>query len=105
MNISGVLVYAAREKAATVTEHLSSIAGVEVHANQDGKLVVTVEDDNLGALADRVIQFQDIDGVLSAAVVYHHNEDLEEQQNQSHQIMQEPTPCGCEATNVQEAIK
>lgn len=105
MNISGVLVYAARDKAATVTDRLSRMTGVEVHANQDGKLVVTVEDDNIGALADRVMQFQDIDGVLSAAVVYHHNEDLEQQQNQPHQIMQEPTPCGCEAINVQEAIK
>ncbi|MDH5518666.1 MAG: chaperone NapD [Gammaproteobacteria bacterium] len=74
MNISGVLVYAQADKADTVSQMLSEFDGVEVHASEQGKLIVTIEDENTGALADRVIQFQDLPNILSVAVVYHHDE-------------------------------
>ena len=77
MNISGVLVYAVPKQADSVAESLSAIEGVEVHAVEDGKLVVTIEHENINALADQVMQFQDMPGVMSVAMVYQHNEDLE----------------------------
>lgn len=77
MNISGVIVYAAPRQADKVEKNLTTINGVEVHANEGGKLVVTVEHKNINALADQVMKFQDLAGVMSVAMVYQHNEDLE----------------------------
>jgi len=77
MNISGVIVYAAPKQQQNVEKQLNSIEGVEVHASQNNKLVVTVEHNNINALADQVMNFQSFDGVMSVAMVYQHNEDLE----------------------------
>ncbi len=77
MNISGVIVYAAAGQSDAVTKNLNAIDGVEVHAAEDGKLVVTVEHKNINGLADQVMAFQDMPGVMSVAMVYQHNEDLE----------------------------
>lgn len=77
MNISGVIVYAAPKQSDLVETSLNAIDGVEVHAAENGKLVVTVEHENINALADQVMQFQDMKGVMSVAMVYQHNEDLE----------------------------
>lgn len=77
MNISGVIVYAAPGQSDLVENTLNAIDGVEVHAAEDGKLVVTVEHENINALADQVMQFQDMKGVISVAMVYQHNENLE----------------------------
>lgn len=76
MNISGVIVHARREKLADVEAQLRQIAGVEVHAaTEDGRLIVTVEDDDDRVLADNVMNLQNVPGVLSAAMVYHQFEE------------------------------
>ena len=101
MNISGVLVYARPDKVDTVTKTLSEFDGVEVHANDNGKLVVTIEDEHTGALADRVIQFQDLPNILSVAVVYHHDEG-----NDDELIDPATLPnCDCNELNPQESIQ
>ena len=74
MNISGVLIHASPDKSDIASSMLSAIDGVEVHANSNGKLIVTIEDKSSNALADRVMQFQDMPNILSVAVVYHHEE-------------------------------
>ena len=72
MNISGVIVHARPEKLAAVRQRLAGIAGVEVHAaSDDGKLIVTVEEENDRILADTVLSLRDVPGVLSASMVYH----------------------------------
>ena len=45
-NVCGVLVMASPELGPVVETSLSKIEGVEVHANENGKLVVTVEGPN-----------------------------------------------------------
>lgn len=99
MNISGVLVYTPAEKSDKVSQMLSGYDGVEVHASSHGKLVVTIEDENTGALADRVIEFQNLPDILSVAVVYHHDEG-----NDDELIDPVTIPsCGCNELNPQEA--
>lgn len=72
MNISGVLVHARPEKLDAVKSHLSGLCGVEIHAaTNDGRLVVTIENDT-GTMIDTMSSLHDIDGVLSAALIYHH---------------------------------
>ena len=76
MNISGVLVHAYPEKVAAVSRRLEAMQGIEVHASTDeGKIVVTVEQADDGSLADTVLNLQDMPGVLSASMIYHHFED------------------------------
>ncbi|OOZ38597.1 hypothetical protein BOW53_14960 [Solemya pervernicosa gill symbiont] len=76
MNICGVLVHARPENIVPVKERLQHLEGVEVHAiNDDGQLVVTLEQDDEGLMADTLMSFQNVDGVISASMIYHHNED------------------------------
>ena len=98
MNISGVIVYAAPKQVDSVAKSLSAIEGVEVHAVEDGKLVVTVEHNNINALADQVMQFQDIPGVMSVAMVYQHNED-DESLNADKVLLKESSPCTASTCN------
>jgi nitrate reductase NapD len=75
MNISGVIVHARPERTHEVRAALERLPGVEVHAVTDnGRLVVTVEE--YGASDGRAnMELHNIDGVLSAAMIYHHCED------------------------------
>jgi nitrate reductase NapD len=76
MNISGVLVHAKPEKIDNVKEQLEAISGIEVHATtENGRLVVTIEQDNDRMIAETVVNFHNFDGVLSAAMVYQYSDD------------------------------
>lgn len=76
MNISGVLVRAYPENIESVAELLTCFEGVEVHGNNtDGRMVVTVEQDNAGQLSDMIARMYDVPGVLSASMIYHQFED------------------------------
>lgn len=103
MNISGVLVHVSPARITPVTEQLHAIPGVEVHASSpEGKLVVTVEDDSVGGLADKVMHLQNVNGVLSVAMVYHHSED-DSCVNDINDFPAEAPGCACDSTSLQEA--
>ena len=70
-NVCGVLVMARPEAAEAVRTSLEAIDGVEVHASQNGKLVVTVEGPNNRDFANRIQDFSNISDVLSTSLVYH----------------------------------
>jgi nitrate reductase NapD len=75
MNIAGVLVHARAERHGAIRQSLARMPGVEVHqATADGRLVVTVEDTAETAAADSLLAIHRLDGVVSAALVYHHFE-------------------------------
>lgn len=74
MNIAGVLVHSRPDASVAVQRALAALPGVEVHAADDGRIVVTVEGDDADVLADTFRRFHDLAGVLSAAMVYHHFE-------------------------------
>ena len=76
MNISGVLVKAFPEHIETIEASLNKFDGVEVHGNNsDGRMVVTVERETSGTIADLLVEMQNIPGVLSASMIYHQFED------------------------------
>lgn len=76
MNISGVLVKAYPQHLLSIEEVLKKMDGVEVHGNnEDGRMVVTVEQDSANNISDTLVQIQDVPGVLSAAMIYHQFED------------------------------
>lgn len=78
MNICSVIVHANPERAATVQSTINAIEGAEVHGGVDeGKLIVTVENDDDAMIADTITSFTHVEGVLSTSMIYHHYEDLE----------------------------
>ena len=78
MNICGVLVHARPENIEVVSERLLMVDGVEIHgSNEDGRMVVTLEEDDNDRMADALMDFQKLEGVISASMIYHHSEDIE----------------------------
>lgn len=72
MNISGVLVHVRPEQLSAVKSRLSDFLGLEIHAaTDDGRLVVTIENDT-GGMIDTMSALHDVEGVLSASLIYHH---------------------------------
>lgn len=70
-NICGVVIHAAANKKETIENTLAQTEGVEVHAStEQGKLVVTVESEDNFYVADTIESFKDIDGVLTASMIY-----------------------------------
>ncbi len=79
MNISGVVVHAHPKDCDAVEKRLSALSGVEIHAiSPQGKMVVTVEDDDHKMIADTLLNMQNIRGVLSAVMIYNHFEEESE---------------------------
>ena len=81
MNVSSLVVNARNGQALSVQALLTQLAGVEIHAaSPEGKLIVTIEtesDRETIAVYERIAK---IDGVLSAAMVYHQIESEPDQE-------------------------
>ena len=79
MSISGLVVNTLPEKVKGVEQQLNAIPGVEVHAaNDDGRLVVTVDLPDDKTSADTLFKIKDIEGVADAALVYNYFDDTNE---------------------------
>lgn len=75
-NICSVLVHAKQDMIDSVKQTLEQQQGVEVHANSEGgKIIVTVEDEYRKAVGERIMGFYEIDGVLSASMIYQFSDD------------------------------
>ncbi|MDP2135054.1 MAG: chaperone NapD [Sulfuritalea sp.] len=75
MNISSAIIHALPGNVAIVQAGLATLAGVEVHGiSPEGKLIVTIETEDEGSNADTYQRIGQLDGVMSAAMVYHQTE-------------------------------
>ena len=76
VNISSVILRARPEKLGRVRNDLAAIPGVEIHADgNDGRLVLTIEDGEGYAPADVFLKLRELDGVISASLVYQYCDD------------------------------
>ncbi len=57
-----------------VADRINAVPGLEVHVEQQGKLVVTAEARDVRELAEFAISLADVGGVVSVAPVYHEYE-------------------------------
>jgi nitrate reductase NapD len=75
MNISSVIVIPHPDHIEAVRGRLQEVAGVEVHAvSPEGKTIVTIEADD-DRETTRIFEYiSQLDGVMSASMVYHQNE-------------------------------
>lgn len=77
MNICGCLVHAAVQSLPGIRSQIEAMDGVEIHASDDeGRLVVVVEDTETNTASELIMQLHQIPGVLSVTLTYHHFEDL-----------------------------
>ena len=75
MNISSAIIHARPGALAIVEAGLAALEGVEVHAvSPEGKLIVTIETADEGSNAATYQCIGQLDGVMSAAMVYHQTE-------------------------------
>jgi nitrate reductase NapD len=80
VNITGIVVYAKPDRCGAVRSALAALGGVEVHAvSPEGRMVVTVEQPDDRAATETLDAVARVEGVLSTALVYHHDEPLNEE--------------------------
>lgn len=71
MNISSVILRARPEKLPGLRNGLQAMPGVEIHADgNDGRLILTIEDVEGYAPPDVFLKLGELDGVISASLVY-----------------------------------
>jgi len=80
INICGMVVRSLDSRLEEVRASLTALPGVEVHAAETGRMVVTVENDDPRMVYDTVQNIQFIDGVVSASLVYQYSDQLDTQQ-------------------------
>ena len=90
LHIAGIVVHASPQGGKRIADVIAAMPGAEVHAvSRDGKLVVTLEASSAREIASRIERIQRLEHVMSAALVYQHNEALdammEEVPHENHQ--------------------
>lgn len=71
MNIVGILINTLSKHTNYVLENLKQL-GIETHGvNELGQIVVTLEEEHDEVITQKITQLQQIQGVLTAAMVYH----------------------------------
>ncbi|KAA0679722.1 chaperone NapD [Roseomonas genomospecies 6] len=73
-HIASILVHLRPERSADVRASIAALGDVDVHVEERGRMVVTVEGPHEGRIADRMTAIHLMDGVLSAVMVFHHAE-------------------------------
>jgi nitrate reductase NapD len=76
-HISSAVVSVLPDHAVVVLAKLAALDGVEVHAAQGSKIVITIEGANVGVAGDRLTRIACLDGVITASMVYEHIEKVE----------------------------
>lgn len=75
-HIASILVHLRPERSADVRAAIADLGDVDVHAEERGRMVVTVEGPHEGRIADRMTAIHLLPGVMSAVMVFHHAEPL-----------------------------
>ena len=70
-HVCGLLLMSRPESAAKVEQALKGMDGVQLHANEGGRMVVTIEGSEYRACADLMTELATLKGVASSSLVYH----------------------------------
>lgn len=68
--ISGIAIRLMPEQAGPIKEQLQSIRDLEIHAEDHGKLVITLENRTSGEMSDTIQEIEGIDGIVAVNPVY-----------------------------------
>ena len=75
MNISSLIVMVAEGVAEGVINEINSISGCDVPMSENSMLIVSIEGENIESESGKMKQIENIDGVISAKLVYSYSED------------------------------
>lgn len=75
LHISSLVVHARPEAVERIRPAVARLPGVEIHAEANGKMVVTLETESEAAILDTLNAIGLLDGVLAATLVFHHVEE------------------------------
>ena len=78
LHISSLVVHARPEAVPAIRPAMAGLPGIEVHAEANGKLVVTLETESEQTIVEHLNTISLLDGVLAATLVFHHFEELSE---------------------------
>ena len=79
-HITSLVVHAAPTALQRVEADINALLGCDIHAiTPEGKLVVTLEGNSQKAILDNVEAINTLSGVLSASLIYHQVEPLEQE--------------------------
>ena len=81
-HVAGYVVSTRPQHGAEVASHINSMAGLEVHAEEDGKLIVTAEAHSVRDLAEMAASLEAIEHAITVAPVYHEYEGVGGTENQ-----------------------
>jgi nitrate reductase NapD len=70
-HVASLIVRARPELADAVAERITTLPGVEVHANEHGKIIVVLEAASERALADQMESLREQPDVLMVSLVFH----------------------------------
>ncbi len=76
-HISSAVVMALPARRNAISRQIAAMPGVEVHAAEGSRIVITIEGQTSGMLGETLIQISTMDGVLAANMVFEHIEDTE----------------------------
>ncbi|WP_198782337.1 chaperone NapD [Shewanella putrefaciens] len=79
-HVTSLVVHAAPNALQQVEANIAGLSGCDIHAvTPEGKLVVTLEGDSQKAILDNVEAINALSSVLSASLIYHQVEPLEQE--------------------------
>ncbi len=70
MQISGIAVRLKPEQTDAIKEQFQAIRDLEIHAEDHGKLVVTLENRTPGEMTDTIQEIEGIEGIIAVNPVY-----------------------------------
>ena len=77
MNISSIVVHTRPQDTSALQGELADMSGVDVHGvNEDGRIVITIEDTPNNPPSDTLMNVQNMKGVLSASLIYNYCDDV-----------------------------
>lgn len=84
LHISSLVVHVRPEAAAEAARSIEAMRGAEIHQRlAGGKLIVTLETGNTGDIMQHIERINDLPGVVSTALVYHHWEPVSEAESEA----------------------
>lgn len=80
-HIASVLVQGWPDKIPAIETELTRLVGVESHGfSENGKLILTLEAEDDSDLVELMNRVETADGVVTASLVYHHAEEMDDAQ-------------------------
>lgn len=81
LNISSLVVQVRPERMVSISEAIEGMPGSEIYASSPlGKMVIVLDLADDSALSERIGRIQQMDGVLSASLVFHQVEEVSDDQ-------------------------